>query len=93
MIVGSLQIDLMLSESRSLKDKRRVIQSLKRRLQDRFNVSVAEVEHGDLHQRCVLGVAAVSNEQRGMHSMFDSIVDVVRACPEVSLIDYQREFY
>ncbi len=93
MIVGSLQIDLALFESRSLKDKRRVIQGLKRRLQDRFNVSVAEVEHNDMLQRCVLGVAAVSNEERGMHSMFDSIVDVVRGCPEVSLIDYRREFY
>lgn len=93
MIVGALKVDLALFESQSLKDKRRVVQSLKRRLHDRFNVAVAEVDHMDLLQRCTLGVAAVSNEQRGMHSLFDSIVEAIRGHKEVVLLQYEREFF
>ncbi len=93
MIVGALKVELALFESQSLKDKRRVIQGLKRRLRDRFNVAVSEVDHLDLLQRCTLGVAAVSTEERGMHSLFDSIVDSVREHREVVLLDYTREFF
>ena len=41
MIVGSLRVRLLVREARSLKDKRQVVQSVKDRLRDRFNVSVA----------------------------------------------------
>lgn len=38
----------------SLKEKRSVVKSLKDRLHDRFNVSVAETGHHDLWQRAEL---------------------------------------
>src|SRR2546428_147182 len=44
MIVGSLRVRLLLRESRSLKDKRQVVRSIKDRLRNGFNVSVAEVD-------------------------------------------------
>jgi uncharacterized protein len=93
MIVGVLRIDLAIREARSLKDKRHAIKGLKQRLRDRFNVSVAEVDHHDVHQRCTLGLAMVANESRAMHSQFDKMVDLVRGAPRVSLLDYEREFY
>ena len=91
MIVGVLTIELALFEAQSLKDKRRVIQSLKKRLHNRFNVSVAEVAYGNDAKRCRLGMATVSNEARVVHSLLDKIVDAVRHNGGVSLIDYDRE--
>ena len=47
MIVGVLRIELAIYESHSLKDKRRVIRSVKDVLRERFNVAVAEGGHAD----------------------------------------------
>lgn len=93
MIVASLNLDLMVFESQSLKDKRRVIKSIKSVLHGRFEVSVAEVDHADSIKRCTLGVAMVSNESRAVHQRFDKIVDAIRARVDVSLLDYTRELY
>ena len=62
MIVGSLSARLYLRESRSLKDKRQVLQSIKDRLRNEFNVSVAEVDALDNRQLIVLGVAMAGKD-------------------------------
>jgi uncharacterized protein YlxP (DUF503 family) len=59
MVVGLLSIELHLSGSRSLKDKRMVLRGIKDRLR-KFNVAVAEVDHHDLWQRAGLGVVTIS---------------------------------
>lgn len=91
MIVGVLTVELALFEAQSLKDKRRIIQSLKQRLGNRFHVSVAEVAYGDSPKRCRLGVAMVSNEARAVHATLDKIVDSIRRVAGLTLIDYERE--
>jgi uncharacterized protein YlxP (DUF503 family) len=58
-LVGEVQ--LYLPESRSLKDKRQVLKSLKDRLHNRFNLSVAEVDFSELWQRSTVAFAIVSN--------------------------------
>ena len=55
------EVQLYLPESRSLKDKRQVLKSLKDRLHNRFNLSVAEVDFSELWQRSTLAFAVVSN--------------------------------
>lgn len=92
MIVGVLTLDLAIYEAVSLKDKRRVIKSLKDRIAHRFNVSVAEVDSLDLRQRGVIGVAMVSNDTQYVDSRLRKIVDLVRATPNCSLIDFEIEF-
>jgi len=59
MIVGSLRVRLLIREARTLKDKRQVVQSIKDRLRNAFDVSVAEVEQQDNRQVAVLGFALV----------------------------------
>jgi len=90
MTVGVLTLDLAVYESRSLKDKRRVIKSLKDRLTNRFRVSVAEVDHLDSWPRAVLGVAMVSNDPVHVHGSLDRIVDFVRGQRGVNLIEYEK---
>jgi uncharacterized protein YlxP (DUF503 family) len=62
-VVGVLTWQLHLPQSRSLKDKRQVLRSLKDRLRARFNVSAAETDHQELWQRAALTVAVVSTER------------------------------
>ena len=92
MIVGLLTLDLHFPESNSLKDKRWVLRSIKDRMKNKFNVSVAEVGANDLWQRSVIGIACVANETTFIHRVFDSIIDKIILCNHsVEMIDSRRE--
>jgi uncharacterized protein YlxP (DUF503 family) len=89
MIVGSLRVRLLLREARTLKDKRQVVRSIKDRLRNSFNVSVAEVEAQDHRQLAVLGIAMVGNESRHVRSTLDQIVGALRGHPAAELLDFE----
>lgn len=91
MVVGVLRVRLAIFEALSLKDKRRVTRSLKERLTNRHNVSVAEVDDLDHRQAATLGVALVANDGRFVQSALAKIVDELRAYPHASLVDYDIE--
>jgi uncharacterized protein YlxP (DUF503 family) len=91
MIVGTLRVRLILREARSLKDKRQVVQSIKDRLQNSFNVSVAEVDALDNRQLAVLGLAMVSNEAHPLKKALGQIVEALRVHPVAELLDYELE--
>ena len=92
MVVGVLQIELFIPESNSLKSKRYAIRSIKDRLKNRYNVSVAEIDNTDKWQRASLGIAAVSNESRHIQSMLGKALDLVYGDHRVEVIDSIIEF-
>jgi uncharacterized protein len=61
MPVALCRLTLRLPENGSLKGKRAVIKSIQQRLHNRFNVSVAEVDHNDVWQLAGIEIAAVAN--------------------------------
>jgi hypothetical protein len=91
MIVGTLRVRLLLREARSLKDKRQVVKSVKDRLRNHFNVSVAEIEALDNRQIAVLGVAMVSNEAHHVKLALGQILEALRSHPVAELIDHEME--
>jgi uncharacterized protein YlxP (DUF503 family) len=91
MIVGSLRIRLLLREARSLKDKRQVVQSIRDRLREHFNVSVAEVESQDNRQLAVLGVAMVGAEAGPVRGALQQIAEALRRHPVAEFIDCEME--
>jgi uncharacterized protein YlxP (DUF503 family) len=70
-IVVILTWELRVPGCRSLKEKRTVVRSLKDRLRHRFNVSVAETDFQDVHDRAELTAALVASDGK----LVDSIVD------------------
>ena len=91
--VGVLQFQLLVSSSVSLKDKRRVIKSIKDRLGNNHNVSVAEVDDLNDRKQSTLAVALVSNDRRFNESCLSKIVDQLRMHPEATLLDYRIECF
>ena len=91
MHVGILQLDLSIPEALTLKDKRRVILSLKDRIANSHNVSVAEVDRLDEYQRSIIGIAMVSNDKRYVEGGLSKIVDLVKMNSGTNLLDYQIE--
>jgi len=86
MIVGVCTVELFLSDSQSLKDKRQVLHSLKDRLREKFNVSVAEVDGQDLWQKSVLGVACVANEKGHVNQVLDQALNLIKSLPAVEVV-------
>jgi uncharacterized protein YlxP (DUF503 family) len=74
MPVAVTHLTLRLPENASLKGKRQVIKSIQQRLHNRFNVSVAEVEHNDLWQLAGLDIAAVANTATHAREVCDNAV-------------------
>jgi len=91
MIVGVLEVQLMIHDAANLKDKRRVVKSLKDRISHEFNVSIAEVDALDRWRYAVLGVSLVGNESRYVQSCLDKVVDRFRTARKASLVDYHIE--
>ncbi len=91
MRVGLLTLELHLPEATSLKSKRFVIKSLKDRIKNKFNVSIAEIDANDLWQRSVLGAACVANETKVINQTLDSVRNLVLNTPSVELIDSMME--
>jgi uncharacterized protein len=92
MTVGILQLELSIGDAMSLKDKRRVILSLKDRIAHAHNVSIAEVGYLDEHRRSIIGIAMVANDRGYVEGGLSKLVDFVRMVPNVDLVDYQIEF-
>ena len=92
MTVGVLQLELSIGDAMSLKDKRRIIKSLKDRIAFSHNVSIAEVGALDEHRRAIMGVAMVANEHAYVEGALSKLIDFVRTVPSVDLVDYQLDF-
>jgi uncharacterized protein YlxP (DUF503 family) len=91
MYVGSLKVRLLIREARTLKDKRQVLQSIKDRLRDRFNLAVAEVEAQDHRQLAVLGFATVSNEAAHARGQLEQVLAALRVHPVAELLGHEFE--
>ncbi|MBI5865047.1 MAG: DUF503 domain-containing protein [Planctomycetes bacterium] len=92
MVIGVLTFRLAIFEARSLKDKRRVVKSLKDRIGGRHNVSIAEIDDLDHRQAATIGVAMIANEAGFVESALAKILDEVRANPHASLLGSEIEF-
>ena len=91
MTVGILQIALMVREAHSLKEKRRVVKSLKDRLRNLFNVSIAEVGSQDAWQSADLGVAIVGTDPRFVNQVLSQVMNKIEENPDVEVIDHQMD--
>ena len=91
MLVGVYQISLFIPESGSLKSKRFVLKSLKTRIRNKFNVSIAEVDENDKWQRTILGVAMVSNQRKFIEQVMSDIFNLIEKQNEVEILEHQLE--
>ena len=92
MIIGVATWDLHLNGCGSLKDKRRVVKSLKDRLHNRLNVSVAETDHHDLWQRAELACCVVARDRRHAQSVLSAADGVVGSNTHARVLDSSTSF-
>ena len=91
MVIGILQVELTVQWSQSLKDKRRVVSSLKDRLHREHQVAVAEVGALDNRRTAILGLTVASNSVPHCQRMLDGILNKIRATRDCVLSDHRLE--
>ena len=87
MLIGTAQIELYIPGTFSLKEKRFILQSIKKKIQNQFNVSIAEVDFHDKWQRSCLGIACVSNDRRFLDKTLANVMNAVQRESRVEILN------
>ncbi|MCS7244620.1 MAG: DUF503 domain-containing protein [candidate division WOR-3 bacterium] len=74
MIVGVLEVEVFIPYSRSIKEKRHIVKSIKDKVKSKFNVSVAELDYYDAWQRSKLGFACLNSNVNYINSQLLEIL-------------------
>jgi uncharacterized protein len=91
MIIGCLQAKLSIPAAQSLKDKRMVLRSLKDRMMNKMNVSVAEDDLQDVWKSASIAVVTVAAQKDVVERRLSDVGDFIRSNPEVVLVDIMTE--
>jgi len=79
MTIGFLQLELMLPDTKSLKDKRSIISRIKNQIKNRFNVSIAEIGYGDKWGRSLVGITTISNDSKIVYNTLRKIEEFIES--------------
>lgn len=90
MYVGALELDVLLGDVRSLKDKRKLVRPVLSELRRRFEVSAAEAGQQELYRRSLLGVSVVSGEAAHVREVLDACERTVADRPELELLSSRQ---
>ena len=93
MYVASLRLDVLLGDIHSLKEKRSVVRPLVSELRRRFEVSVSETGHHDLHRRAELGVALVAGDPGHCHEVLEGCERLLATRPEIFILSAHRKVW
>lgn len=91
MTIGCLQAKFSVPSANNLKEKRMVLRSLKDRMLNKMNVSVAEVDLQDVWKSAVIAVVTVAAEKDVVERRLSDVADFIRSNPEIILIDFMTE--
>jgi len=90
MVVGILQVELAIPGSGSLKDKRRVVRSLKDRLHRDLKLAVAEVGYQDALGRAGIGISVVGTDGRRVAQVLDHADEMIRRQTDAQVVLTRR---
>jgi uncharacterized protein YlxP (DUF503 family) len=79
MVVSMIQLLIELPPLESIKEKRRIVSSLKEKLQQKFKLSVAEVDFLDSLRYAQIGAALVSNSKTFGESVMQKALAMVES--------------
>lgn len=91
MTLAAVTFELSLAGCASLKEKRMIVRSLKDRLRNTFNVSVAETGHQDTRDRAEITIALVATDGRRADSILDRVDGFVEKDRRAMILSTRRE--
>jgi hypothetical protein len=92
MIIGLLEMRVSIPEARSLKDKRSVMRSMKDRVMNKMNFSVAEVGSQDKWQSADLAFVTVTAQKKTAEKRISELSTFLRSNPRYVILDLRTEY-
>lgn len=91
--IGVLTISIQIPGAQSLKAKRMVLRSLKSRVKNKFNVSVAELDRQDKWQTATIGFVMINTDQRYVDSRLQNLLSFIESFGNFYVCDQEIEYY
>lgn len=82
-----IKVKLRANWVHSLKEKRMVVKSLVKKLQNKFNISVSEIDNQDIHQSIVIGIAGICLDNRQADLTIDNIINYIYENTDAEIIN------
>ena len=77
MPIATLTVELAIEGAQSIKDRRQVVRSLKDKLRNGFNISIAELDDASLWNRATLGIAAIHSSRDYLDGQLRAVEDAL----------------
>lgn len=91
MIVGICGLKLRIFEINSLKEKRRIINSIIGRLKSRFNISISEVGLNDTWQSSEIGFSITTNNSDHAREVISKVINFIDGDSRVEILEENIE--
>jgi uncharacterized protein YlxP (DUF503 family) len=91
-VVGVLRLQLLLHDNHSLKGKRSVLRTIKARVQNKFNVSIAECDDHDIWQRALLGLSQVGTDEAHVDRCLREVIHFIEELQLAEVGEERLEF-
>lgn len=86
-----MRVDLRANWVHSLKEKRMIVKSILKKLQNTFNISASEISNQELHQRITIGISKVDLNDAQCNSSMESIIRFIEENTDAEIISIESE--
>ncbi|WP_146552094.1 DUF503 domain-containing protein [Rummeliibacillus sp. SL167] len=86
------ECEFFIPSAHSLKEKRAVLQQMLTRTKQKYNVSIAEINHQDVWQRTLLALVSVASAQQAAEKELGRAIAFLESNPEWQCLHIHREF-
>ena len=86
------EVEFMIPTAHSLKEKRAVLQRMVTRTKQKFNVSIAEIDHQDVWQRTRLALVSVASSKDAAERELMRALHFLQSNPEWEQLEFYREY-
>lgn len=77
------ELECMMYEGHSLKQKRSIMKRLMAKLRKDLNVAVTELDYHDLWQRTKIGIVTISTERNHAEQIIQEAISIIDTLPEL----------
>ncbi len=86
-----IKVSLKADWVHSLKEKRMIVKSIVAKLQNKFNISVCEIENQDVHNLITIGIAGIALDAKVCDSTIEHIINYIEESTDAEIINIDQE--
>lgn len=86
------ELEFIIHASHSLKEKRAVLQRMIQRTKQKFNVSIAEIDHQNVWQRTRIAIVCVSSSKDVSEREIERAISFLQSNPEWEMLEASKEY-